>query len=127
MEVRKTYIADDGTEFDDCEECLVYEEKGKIENLKRKGIRVFDCDFNEAQCAEEIEFFHVFHATEENYEALAQYFKYWGVCFDVSEWMSGTYKYNENRYIFENITKICIDMETNCQAVLKAIEIDTTK
>lgn len=127
MKIKEVFIADDGTEFDDEDECLAHEERSKIEFLKRNGVRVFDCDFNEPQNAEEIVFFHVFNATEENYRAVKDFFEYWGCEFNVDVWKSGTYKYSYDRYIFENITKICIDMETNCQAVLKAIEIDTTK
>ncbi len=39
------YLADDGTEFEDKDECLDYERKQKLGDLK--GLKFYDSDFNE--------------------------------------------------------------------------------
>lgn len=41
------YVADDGTEFEDEDECLDYERKTLLANFSYRGLRAFDCNKKE--------------------------------------------------------------------------------
>lgn len=41
------YVADDGTEFEDEDECLDYERKTLLVNFSYRGLRAFDCNKKE--------------------------------------------------------------------------------
>jgi hypothetical protein len=41
------YVADDGTEFEDEDECLDYERKTLLADFSNKGLRAFDCNKKE--------------------------------------------------------------------------------
>lgn len=74
-----TYIADDGTVFYDEEECLIYEWKNKIDDMKSGDLLVLDCDkqpcyFSPADA------YYVVTRTDEAVNLLKEIFDYYDEC-----------------------------------------------
>lgn len=49
METIVTYVAEDGTKFDDERECMDYEDKILIQKLYDLGMRFYDCEFKQIE------------------------------------------------------------------------------
>lgn len=47
MKTMVTYVAEDGTKFDDEHDCMDYEEKISIQKIYDSGIRFYDYDFKQ--------------------------------------------------------------------------------
>lgn len=71
-----TYIADDGTVFYDKEECLIYEWKNKIDDMKSGDLLILDRDKQPCYFAPE-DAYYVVTRTEEAVNLLEEIFDYY--------------------------------------------------
>lgn len=108
METIVTYVAEDGTKFDDELECMDYEEKISIQKIYDSGMRFYDYDFKQIEKENIVnskDIVYIYIPSEDAYNSFdSAVNKY---LFDINiEYISnGYYYYNSTTGDYESLEK----------------------